>query len=83
MNWIDRYHIIRRLLLAFFTYFFLKITNHIFCDGVASDALKISVYVSFAGIITFIIKFYHDSRNIEIKNKKEDPKLNGDDKNAG
>ena len=68
MNWIDKYHIIRRLLLAVFSYFFLKITNHIFCDGMSSDALKISVYVSFAGIITFMAKFYYDSRNIETKN---------------
>jgi hypothetical protein len=70
MNWIDKYHVIRRSLLIIFTYFFLKITNHIFFDGIASDALKISVYISFAGIITFMIKFYHDSRNIEIKNNK-------------
>ena len=72
MNWIDKYHIIRRLLLAVFAYLFLKITNHIFCDGVASDALKISVFVSFAGIITFMINFYYDSRNIEIKNNSKD-----------
>ena len=72
MNWVDIYHIIRRLLLAIFTYFFLKITNHVFCDEMASDALKIGVYVSFAGIITFMIKFYYDSRNIEIRNNSKD-----------
>lgn len=81
MNWIDKYHAIRRLLLAIFAYFFLKITNHIFCDGVASDALKISVYVSFSGIITFMIKFYYDSRNIEIRNHTEISKIDKNDDN--
>jgi len=46
----------------------------------ASDALKVSAYVSFAGIITFMIKFYHDSRNIEIKNNKEVPKAKNGNK---
>jgi len=67
MNWVDKYHIIRRALLVIFIYFFLKITNHIFCDGVTLDAFKVSAYGIFTGMITFMIKFYYDSRNIEIK----------------
>ena len=72
MNWIDKYHVIRRILLAVFIYFFLKITNHIFYNGVILDAFKVSVYIAFSGIITFMIKFYYDSRNIEIKNNLKD-----------
>ena len=70
-NWVNRYHLIRRLLLGIFTYFYLKITYHIFFVGTSSDNLKISAYLSFAGIITFMIKFYYDSRNIEMKNNKD------------
>lgn len=71
MNWIDRFHVIRRGLLIVFIYFFLNITNHIFFGEIILDAFKLSAYIFFGGIITFMIKFYHDSRNIEIKNKKE------------
>jgi len=69
MNWIDKFHLIRRLLLGIFTYFFLLITYRLFCDGVALDAFKVSAYGIFAGIETLLIKFYLDSRNIEINNK--------------
>lgn len=73
MNWIDKYHIIRRALLIVFVYFFLKITDHIFCNGVTLDAFKVSAYGIFTGIITFMIKFYYDSRNIEIKDNLKHP----------
>jgi len=67
MNIIDKFHLIRRGLLIVFTYFFLRVTNHILFDSTASDTIKISVYISFAGIITFMIKWYHDTRDKEIK----------------
>ena len=67
MNWIDKYHIIRRLLLGVFAYYFLKITYNIFCNGLPLDAFKVTVYITFAGIITFMVKFYYDSRDKEIK----------------
>jgi len=82
MNWVDKYHLIRRILLAVFTYFFLNITSHIFFGSITLDTFKLSAYIFFGGIITFMIKFYHDSRDIEIKNKKEDSKLNGDIKDV-
>lgn len=66
--WLDKYHVVRRLLLIAFTYFFLKITYKLFCDGVALDAFKVSAYGIFAGMETLIIKFYHDSRDLEINN---------------
>ena len=65
MNWVDKFHVIRRILLAVFSYVYLNITNHIFFDGTASDTLKISAYVSFTGIITFMVKWYHDTRDKE------------------
>ena len=67
MNIIDKFHLIRRGLLIVFTYFFLKITYNLFCDGVVLDAFKVSAYGIFAGIETLMIKFYHDSRDKEIK----------------
>ena len=67
MNWIDKHHIIRRLLILIYSGFLLMITYKIFCNGVTIDVFKVSIYVSFSGIITFMLKFYFDSRNIEIK----------------
>jgi len=78
MNIVDKYHIIRRLLILIYSGFLLMITYKIFCNGVIIDVFKVSVYVSFSGIITFMLKFYFDSRNIEIKdnlkNKEEKEK---------
>ena len=71
MNIVDKFHLIRRLLLAVFTYFFLNITNHIFFGGITLDTYKLSAYIFFGGIITFMVKFYYDSRDIEIKDNKE------------
>jgi len=64
-NWIDDYHIIRRGLLIVFTYFFLKITYNLFCDGVALDAFKVSAYGIFAGMEILFIKYYLNSRDKE------------------
>jgi len=77
MDWFDRHHIIRRLLLAAFTSVLLIITYKIFCDGVKDlDAFKVSVYISFSGLIGFMLKFYFDSRDIEIRNKIKEDKEN-------
>jgi len=67
MNWIDKWHLIRRGLLIAFTYFFLLITYRLFCNGVTLDAFKVSAYGIFAGIETLLIKFYLNSRDKEIK----------------
>ena len=68
MNFFDKYHIMRRLLIVAFSFCLLIITYKIFCNGVTNlDVFKVSIYVSFSGIITFMLKFYFDSRNIEIK----------------
>ena len=65
MNWVDKYHIIRRLLLFIFTSLFLYITYRIFFDGITLDTYKTGVYYFFGGIVLFMIKFYHDSRDRE------------------
>ena len=69
MNWVDKYHLIRRILLAVFTYFFLNITSHIFFGSITLDTFKLSAYIFFGGIETFIVKFYHDSRDKEGESK--------------
>ena len=68
-NFIDRYHIIRRVLLAVFAYFFLKITYNIFFNGITLDNYKLGAYIFFGGIITFMVKYYYDSRDKEGKIK--------------
>jgi hypothetical protein len=70
MNFIDKFHIIRRALLIVFTFFFLKITYKIFCDGQALDAFKVSAYGIFAGIQILFVKFYLNSRDKDEEIKK-------------
>jgi hypothetical protein len=65
LNFIDKYHIIRRSLLIVFTYFFFKVTYAIFCQGAALDAYKVSAYGIFAGMETLLIRFYLNSRDKE------------------
>ena len=69
MNWIDKFHLIRRLLLGIFTYFFLLITYRLFCDGVALDAFKVSAYGIFTSVEILFIKYYLNSRTDEDINK--------------
>ena len=64
---LDKYHVVRRLLIGVFTYEYLNIAHHIFFINTSSEALKISVFVSLTGIFTFIVKFYCNSRDKEIK----------------
>jgi hypothetical protein len=69
MNFIDKYHLIRRTLLAVFAYFFLKITYNIFFNGITLDTYKLSAYLFFGSIIMFMVKWYHNSRDKEGKIK--------------
>ena len=64
--WLDKYHIIRRILVFAITFIFLKVTLHIF-NGAELDAFKVSAYGLFAGLETLIIKFYLNSRDKEGK----------------
>jgi len=67
VNFIDKYHIIRRILLGVFTYVFLNISNHIFFDGIKLDNYKSGAYLFLGSIFTLIVKFYFNSRDKEIK----------------
>ena len=65
MNIIDKYHIVRRLLLVVFVCLFLFITYKIFFDGIVLDTFKLGAYYFFGGIVLFMIKWYHNSRDKE------------------
>jgi hypothetical protein len=65
--WINKYHVVRRVLLFFFTYFYLRITYKLFCDGVVLDAFKVSAYGIFTSVEVLFIKYYLNSRDLEIK----------------
>ena len=64
MNWVDKYHVIRRILVFAITAVFLKVTLNIF-DGTVLDTFRVTAYGIFCGLETLIIKFYLDSRNKE------------------
>jgi len=64
MNIIDKYHVIRRILVFVITAVFLKVTLDIF-DGTVLDTFRVTAYGIFCGLETLIIKFYLDSRDKE------------------
>lgn len=59
-DFINKYHIVRRILVFAITFIFLKTTLQIF-NGVELDTFKVTAYGIFAGIFTLIIKFYLQS----------------------
>lgn len=63
--WLDKYHVIRRLLIFAITYVFLKVTINLFNGSL--DAFKVSAYGILTGLETLIVKFYLDSRDKEDK----------------
>ena len=64
MNIIDKYHVIRRILVFVITAVFLKVTLDIF-NGTVLDTFRVTAYGIFCGLETLIIKFYLDSRDKE------------------
>ena len=66
MNIVDRWHIIRRILVFAITTIFCKVTLDIF-DGTVLDAFRVTAYGLFCGLETLIIKFYLNSRTEEDK----------------
>jgi len=65
-SFVDRYHVIRRILVFAITFIFLKITVNIF-SSITLDTFKVAAYGLFCGLETLIIKFYLNSRDKEIK----------------
>jgi len=66
MNIVDRWHLIRRILVFAITFIFLKVTLNIF-DGTVLDAFRVTAYGLFCGLETLIIRFYLQSRTEEDK----------------
>jgi len=66
MNIIDKYHLVRRILVFVITAVFLKVTLDIF-DGTVLDAFRVTAYGIFCGLETLIIKYYLNSRTEEDK----------------
>ena len=63
-NWINKYHVIRRLLVFAITFIFCKVTLNIF-NGAVLTTCRVTAYGLFCGLETLIIKFYLNSRDKE------------------
>ena len=63
-DFINRFHLIRRILVFAITFIFLKTTLNIF-NGIELDTFKVTAYGLFCGLETLIIKFYLQSSNDE------------------
>ena len=57
-DWIEKYRIVRRILVLIFTYVFLRITMNIFTGKVCLSPYMNIAYGTFAGLVTLILKFY-------------------------
>ena len=66
-NWVDKYHLIRRILVFAITVIFLKVTLNIFDGNAVLDTFKVTAYGLFCGLEGLIIKFYLQSRSEEDK----------------
>lgn len=60
-DFINRYHLIRRILVFSILFCFLKVTLNIFNGCITLDTFLTAVYGIFAGLVTLIIKFYLQS----------------------
>lgn len=63
-DFVNKYHLIRRILVFAITFIFLKITVNIF-SSITLDTFKVTAYGLFCGLETLIIKFYLQSKNDE------------------
>jgi len=64
-DFINKYHLVRRILVFSILYCFLKVTLNIFSGGITLDTFLTTVYGIFAGLVTLIIKFYLSSTEDE------------------
>jgi len=60
-NLVNKYHLIRRILVFAILYCFLKVTLNIFSGCIELDTFLTTVYGIFAGLVTLIVKFYLQS----------------------
>ena len=66
-DFITKHHLIRRIIVFSILYCFLKITLDIFSGNVALDAFKTTVYITFGGLVTLIVKFFLQSGEDDAK----------------
>ena len=64
-DFINRHHLIRRILVFAILCCFLKVTLNIFNGNIQLDTFLTTVYGIFAGLVTLIIKFYLSSTEDE------------------
>lgn len=57
-DFINKYHLIRRILVFAILYCFLKVTLNIFSGGVVLDEHLTTIYKVFGGLVTLILIFY-------------------------
>ena len=57
-DFINKHHLIRRILVFAITYCFLKITLNIFSGCIELDEHLTTIYKVFGGLITLILIFY-------------------------
>jgi len=67
MNWIDKYHVIRRILVFAITFVFLKITINIFNGNIILNEHLTTIYKVFGGLITLILIFYLKSGKKDVE----------------
>ena len=66
MNIVDKWHVVRRILVFAITAIFCKVTLDIF-DGTVLDTFRVTAYGLFCTLETLIIRFYLQSRTEEDK----------------
>jgi len=66
-DFINHYHLIRRILVFAITFIFLKITVNIFSGDIILDEHLTTIYKVFGGLITLILIFYLKSGKKDVE----------------
>jgi len=66
-DFVNRYHLIRRILVFAITFIFLKITVNIFSGNIILDEHLTTIYKVFGGLITLILIFYLKSGKKDVE----------------
>jgi len=64
---VNKYHLIRRILVFAITFIFLKITVNIFSGNIILDEHLTTIYKVFGGLITLILIFYLKSGKKDVE----------------
>jgi len=66
-DFVNRHHLIRRILVFAITFIFLKITVNIFSGNIILDEHLTTIYKVFGGLITLILIFYLKSGKKDVE----------------